>query len=147
MGAIFLPIGIMINSIALVVLGAMGLGMGIMTIIPLPLKTGILYIDGYRWKRLKVGGQEANEEIALFRVTEYEILHGDFLKFDYRYIESLIKSKDSGTQYYGYYYRYRYYKARKNETEMISSIKSMESIQNNAPKFIVDNLKKSLKNL
>lgn len=67
MGVIFLPLGIITKNIVLLLLGAMPLGMGIMCALPLPIKTGITYSDGGRWSRLRKGGQESDEEIALFR--------------------------------------------------------------------------------
>lgn len=69
MGMIFLPVGIITGNIVFLLLGAMPLAMGIICILPLPLKTGILYTDGGRLSRLHKGGQEADEEIALFKLT------------------------------------------------------------------------------
>ncbi|MCY6372493.1 site-2 protease family protein [Clostridium ganghwense] len=138
MGVIFLPLGIITNNIVLILLGAMPLGMGIMCALPIPLKTGVgTYSDGGRWSRLHKGGQEANEEIALFKLTENRITGGDFLNIDLKSIESLIKSKEIGIQYYGYYYKFQYYKARGNEEEMKLAIQKMEDIKSKVSSIVV----------
>lgn len=141
MGVIFLPLGIITKNIVLLLLGAMPLGMGIMCALPLPLKTGILYTDGGRWSRLRKGGQEADEEIALFKLTENEFLGGDFLNIDLKSIESLIKSKETRIRYYGYYYKYKYYKANNNEEKMKLAIQRMEDIKSKVPSIIVTDCK------
>lgn len=125
----------------LILLGAMPLGMGIMCALPLPLKTGITYSDVGRWSRLHKGGQAADEEIALFKLIENEIIGGDFLNVDLKSIESLIKSKEIGVQYYGYYYKFQYYKARSNEELMKLAIQEMEDIKSKVSSIIVTDCK------
>lgn len=140
MGIIFLPLGIITKNIVLILLGAMPLGMGIMCVLPLPLKTGIMYSDGGRWRRLHKGGQEADEEIALFKLTENEIA-GNCFNTNLKSIGSLIKSKEIGIQYYGYYYKFQYYKARNNEEEMRLAIQNMDDIKDKVPSIIVTDCK------
>src|SRR6056297_1656258 len=137
MGVIFLPLGIIKENIIFLLLGAMPLAMGIVSILPLPLKTGILYTDGGRWSRLHKGGQEADEEIALFKFTEYQITTEDFSKLDVNCIDSLLKSKELSINYYGYYYKFQYYKAISNEEKMNFFIQEMEKIKSKVPSIIV----------
>lgn len=141
MGIIFLPVGIITENLAFLLLGAMPVGMGIMCVLPLPLKTGILYTDGGRWSRLHKGGQEADEEIALFRLTENEATGGDFSQIDLNSIKPLIQSKEVGIMYYGYYYFFRYYKAISNKEKMQSAIEKMEEIKSKVPAVIVKDCK------
>lgn len=141
MGLIFLPVGIISGNIVFLLLGAMPLAMGIICILPLPLKTGILYTDGGRLSRLHKGGQEADEEIALFKLTENQITDGDFSKIDLNSIESLLKSKEAGINYYGYYYKFRYYKATSNTEKMKLVIEKMEEIKSKVPSIIVKDCK------
>jgi hypothetical protein len=141
MGIIFLPLGIITENIVFLLLGAMPLGMGIVCILPLPLKTGILYADGGRWSRLHKGGQEADEEIALFKLMENQVIGGDFSKIDLSSIEPLVKSKEVGIKYYGYYYEFLYYKAASNMEKMKSVIEKMEEIKNKVPSIIVSDCK------
>ncbi len=77
-GMIFLPVGMITKNLALLLLGAMPLGMGLVSILPLPLKTGMFYTDGGRWSRLNHGGQKAEEEVALFKLAEKEATGVDF---------------------------------------------------------------------
>lgn len=141
MGIIFLPVGIITESIVFLLLGAMPLAMGIICILPLPLKTGISYTDGGRLSRLHKGGQEADEEIALFKLTENQITGGDFSKIDLNSIESLLKSKEVEINYYGYYYKFQYYKAISNIEKMKLVIEKMEEIKSKVPSVIVEECK------
>jgi hypothetical protein len=141
MGIIFLPIGIITKNMFFLLLGAMALGMGITCILPLPLKTGILYTDGGRWMRLHKGGQEADEEMALFKIVENEATSGDFSEIDLSYIEALTRSKDTGIKYYGYYYLYQYYKTLCNKEKMQSAIEKMEEIKTRVSPVIVKDCK------
>ena len=141
MGAIFLPLGIIKDNIIFILLGAMPLAMGIVSILPIPLKTGILYTDGGRLSRLNKGGQEADEEIALFKLTEYQNISGDFSKFDINCIDPLLKSKDISINYYGYYYKFQYYKEISDKEKMNFFIKKMGKIENKVPAVIIEDCK------
>src|SRR6056297_986158 len=141
MGAIFLPLGIIKDNIIFILLGAMPLAMGIVSILPIPLKTGILYTDGGRLSRLNKGGQEADEEIALFKLTEYQNISGDFSKFDINCIDPLLKSKDISINYYGYYYKFQYYKEIFDKEKMNFFIKKMGKIENKVPALIIEDCK------
>lgn len=141
MGIIFLPVGIITQSIVFLLLGMMPLAMGIICILPLPLKTGILYSDGGRWSRLHRGGQEADEEIALFKLTENQNTGGDLSKIDYNIIESLLRSKEAGINYYGYYYKFQYYKAISDKEKMELTIREMDKIKNKVSPIIVKDCK------
>ncbi|MFZ7119881.1 MAG: site-2 protease family protein [Eubacteriaceae bacterium] len=137
MGIIFLPFGIITENIVLLLLGAMPLAMGIVCILPVPLKTGILYTDGGRWSRLHKGGQEADEEVALFKLTENQFACGDLSKIDINIIEPLLKSKEVGINYYGYYYKYKYYEAISNKEKMEFIIEEMDKIKSKVSSIIV----------
>ena len=141
MGAIFLPLGIIKDNIIFILLGAMPLAMGIVSILPIPLKTGILYTDGGRLIRLNKGGQEADEENALFKLTEYQNISGDFSKFDINCIDPLLRSKDISINYYGYYYKFQYYKEISDKEKMNFFIKKMGKIENKVPAVIIEDCK------
>ena len=141
MGSIFLPIGIISGSLVFVIFGAMPLAMGIICILPLPLKTGILFTDGGRWSRLHKGGQEADEEVALFKLTENQINGSDYSNIDLNSIESLLKSKEAAINYYGYYYKFQYYKATSNKEGMKLVIDKIEEIKSKVPFVIVQDCK------
>lgn len=141
MSIIFLPWGIITKNLVLLILGAMSLSMGIICILPLPLKTGILYTDGRRWYRLHKGGQEAAEEIALFKLTENQVVNGGFANINVNDIEPLIRSKDAAVKYYGYYYLFQYYKAMSNTEQMELALAEMAKIKDRVPSLIVNNCK------
>ncbi|KNY25841.1 M50 family metallopeptidase [Pseudobacteroides cellulosolvens] len=141
MGVIFLPLGIITGSTVLLLLGAMPLGMGVICILPLPLKTGILYTDGGRWRRLHKGGQEKDEEIALFKLIENQITSSDFSKIDLKSIEPLLKSKEIRINYYGYYYAFQYYRAVSDREKMDYFIKEMNKIKSKVPSIIIKDCK------
>lgn len=139
LGAICLPIGVYTRNIVFLLIGAMSLGMGVASAIPL--KTGVTYTDGGRWRRLHKRGQEADEEIALFKITENQIMGGDFLRVDLNSVESLIKSKEIGIQYYGYYYKFKYYKAKCNAEESKLALKKMDELKSRVPSIILNDCK------
>lgn len=140
-GVFFLPLGIIEKNMMLLLLGAMSLGMGIMCALPFPIKTGITYSDGMRWSRLHKKGQEADEEIAMFKLMENEITGNDISALDPRQMESLIKSKEAEFRYYGYYYFYQYHKSEKNETEMKAALQAMEELKNKVSTLIKEDRK------
>lgn len=141
MGIIFLPLGIITENIVFLLLGAMPLAMGIVSILPLPLKTGILYTDGERRSRLHKGGQEADEEIALFKLIEYQVTTEDFSKLDVNCIDPLLKSNELSINYYGYYYKFQYYKGISDKEKMNFFLKEMEKIKSKVPSIIVEDCK------
>jgi ABC-type multidrug transport system fused ATPase/permease subunit len=119
MGAIFLPMALLAESknLLLIFLGAMPLGMGLMTILPLPMKTGILYSDGYRYKRLSSQGQAYLEEKALFNITQLQVTES-FSEVDYQDIENLSNSTEPSIKYYGLYYSFKYYELENDKVKM-----------------------------
>lgn len=141
MGIVFLPFGIATKNIMLLFLGAMPFAMGIACILPFPIKTGILYSDGARLARLHKGGQEADEETALFKLTENQAAGGSIKDIDLNSIHSLVKSKDAAIRYYGYYYEYQYYKAVYDNENMNLAVQKMNIIKDKVPSIIVNDCK------
>lgn len=94
-----------------------------------------------RWSRLHKKGQEADEEIAMFKLMENEITGNDISSLDPRQMESLIKSKEAEFRYYGYYYFYQYHKSEKNETEMKAALQAMEELKNKVSTLIKEDCK------
>lgn len=137
MGAIFLPLGIVTGNLFLILLGVMPLGMGIICILPLPLKTGITYTDGGRWSRLHKSGQEAEEEIALFKLTEIGMTGSNYEAINPTHIEALIKSNELGIRYYGYYYKFKYYKTKANDNECVLALEMMDELKSKVSPIIV----------
>lgn len=114
------------------------IAMGIMCALPMKMKTGILYNDGTRYKRLTHGGQEELEEKALFQLVEISIFGGDNPVYPNDLIAPLVASKDIELNYYGFYYSYVNALRNHNAEEMKIQIDHMESIRNKVPKTIVE---------
>lgn len=125
----------------IVKLSLMPIAMGIMCIIPMNMKTGLLYNDGTRYKRIKNGGQEELEEKAIFQLIEMNILDGEDAVYPPTLINSLINSKDNELKYYGYYYSYKNAKKNNNLEEIKVQLSNMKKIQNKVPKIIIDDCK------
>lgn len=140
-GILFVSLGIFTMKFFLILLGAISLSMGVICILPIPLKTGITYSDGGRWSRLHRGGQEADEEIALFKLAENEITNDNFSKIDSKNIQSLIQSKNIDIGYLGYYYSFKYYKSKNNKKEMKRSIEKMKEMEDEVSSIIFANYK------
>ncbi len=114
------------------------IAMGVMCALPMKMKTGILYNDGTRYKRLTHGGQEELEEKALFQLVEISIFGGDDPVYPNDLIVPLIDSKDIELNYYGFYYSYVNAFRNHNEEEMKIQLENMERIKASVPKAIID---------
>jgi hypothetical protein len=136
MGCIFTPLGIMTANFALLLLGLMPLGMGIACL--LPLKTGITYTDGARWRRIRGGGQGTLEETALFKMMENSITKRDMRQIKYSDFEPLLHADLPAIKYYGYYYSYLFYQARNDEEHAGEALALMNAIKKDVPKIVVD---------
>jgi hypothetical protein len=136
MGCVFLPFGILTFNALLLMLGFMPIGMGIACL--LPLKTGITYTDGARWRRLRGGGQRKAEEIALFQMAENTALNKDMSQIEYADFEPLLHAELPAIKYYGYYYSYMFYKSRNDEENTRKALDLMDSIKKSVPKIVID---------
>ncbi|MCR5609839.1 MAG: site-2 protease family protein [Lachnospiraceae bacterium] len=81
----------------LFVFGLQSIAMGIISIIPLPIPTGLLYVDGYRFYRLL---KYDKEEVAIFLLVEKEMFKEDITSFEE--IAVLTESKSLNIRYMGY---------------------------------------------
>jgi len=149
LGLISIPLGLYLNNMFWGILGAMAIGMGIASVLPFPIKTGIGYIDGYRWKRLKNKSDNVGymEEVALFRFVEYEHFNKSFQNFDSDYIRFLKQSKYPIIQLYGLYAEYKYYLSIEDHINLKTVEDEMENIKSKTPKFIYDSFKSNLHKL
>jgi predicted membrane protein len=144
LGIIFTPIGIYYDHMFSLLLGAMSLAMGVMSILPFPVKTGIFYIDGYRWIRLKKSHPGYIEEAALFRLTEFQFFKKDYKFFEADYINALQQSNHRSIQYYGLYVAFHYLKAIGNQEKLEAVETKMKEMESKIPKMIVNDLKSEL---
>lgn len=138
---LLLPLFIVYKSIFLLMLCLMPLAMGIMCLLPLKMKTGLLYNDGTRYRRLKSAGQEALEEKAIFQLMEITVFDGSNPTYPQELIEPLLHSKDYEFNYYGYYYSYVNAKNKQEQDEADRQLANMEKIRDKVPKLIIDDCK------
>lgn len=140
-GVLMIPLVMITENIVVDLLCLMPIAMGIACIIPMKMKTGLLYNDGTRYKRLRSGGQEGAEERALFKLIELTLFGGEECIYPASLVEPLLASTDPDFQYYGYYYAY-VNAMRQNRTEDAEQqLANMENIRDKVSKFIVDDCK------
>lgn len=140
-GVLMIPVFIVTKNIFVLLLCLMPITMGLACIIPMKMKTGLLYNDGTRYKRLRSGGQEGAEERALFQLIEVTLFGGEECIYPVNLVEPLLASTDPDFQYYGYYYAY-VNAMRQNRTEDAEKqLANMESIRLKVAKAIVDDCK------
>ena len=138
-GIIFLSICLLSFHIAWLLLGLMPISMGIACL--LPLKTGITYSDGKRWRRLHNGGKEEAEEIAIFKMMEFYQFEKDKSLMKKDDFEVLLEAELPVLRYYGNYYLYQYYDTSndiENKEKTLSILNGMNKI---VPKIIIDDCK------
>ena len=110
---------------------AVPIAMGIACILP-GVKTGILYNDGTRYRRIKNGGREAAEEDAVFSLVMREQFCPG-ARFDDAKVAVMTASEDLPFRYMGHYYAYRNAQKDGDEAEMKNRIALMEEIKDKVP--------------
>ena len=127
------------ESLFLILLAGISVSMGICCLLPIPqLRTGFLYNDGTRYKRLRSGNASGSEERALFMLTAREIRKLPVSETPAEILKPLLGSKEPEMNYYGYYYSYLIARENKNEAEMAAQRRNMESIRDKVMKTVVD---------
>lgn len=140
-GVLMMPVVIVTESVMADLLCLMPIAMGLACIIPMKMKTGFLYNDGTRYKRLHSGGQEGAEEVALFKLIEVSLFGGERCIYPVNYVESLLASADKDLQYYGYFYAYCNAIRQNRIEEAEEQLANMENIRDKVSKVIVDDCK------
>jgi len=139
MGIVFLMICFIHFNYFLLLLGLMPISMGIVCL--LPLKTGISYTDGKRWRRLHNGGKDEAEEIAIFRMAVFDQLGNDEALWQKSDFEALLDADFPIYRYYGYYYLYRYYAIRDEVENKLKTFDILNDMKKDVSKSIIDNCK------
>ena len=124
----------------LLMLGMVSLGQGLVCILPMKIKTGILYNDGTRFLRIRRKGKEAEEEKVLIESIFAEVI-GDAETKKARedhLIEVLLDSDDASYRYYGFYYAYMRAKEDGNEAEMERVKAGAEKNRDGVSRYVLD---------
>jgi len=138
-GVVFLTICFFHFNLFWLLLGLMSISMGIVCL--LPLKTGIAYSDGKRWRRLRGGGQGEAEETSLFKILEYSQFGKDISLLQKADFEALLDAKLPSLRYYGYYYLYQYYDAKNDSDNKSKALTLLQNMKKDIPKIIIDECK------
>ena len=128
LGAVFIVIMIFTKSELAMMIGFVAIGEGVACILPMNIKTGILYNDGTRFKRIVKGGKEAMEEKAILSFIFKTFLYGEDDSYDNELIDVLLDSEDESIRYYGLFYHYQNAKLENDEEAMDSIRKEMETL-------------------
>ena len=121
-------------------LGMIAFGEGVACILPMNIKTGILYNDGTRFKRIISKGKEAEEEKAIISMVFCELANNkeEFKRREEHLIEVLLDSDDASYRYYGIYYAYMKAKEEGNEEKMNEMKAEAELHRSEVSKFVIE---------
>lgn len=108
-GVLFILLSIVFKKLFLLMFGLDSLAVGIVNIIPSSLRTGFFYNDGKRYRRIKAGGIEAEEEQEIMHIIEKAVIEGDDMRISEEECSTLIVSEDLIYRYYAYYNLYNSY--------------------------------------
>lgn len=126
------------DSLFMLIFALESLGVGIVCIVPLPIRAGVSYSDGYRFYRLSKRGQGKEEERALLYIaTNSFIYFSDFIPERTR-IMPMVKSKCNEIQYYGLYYLYLIERNEGNMIEANKIKKRMKEIEKKVSKLVLN---------
>lgn len=135
---LLIPLFIFSGSFFVLLTLAESFGMGLICIIPFPIRTGLMYTDGYRFWRLMFSGKGKLEEAALFNLSVQHSLFGEVdLESTSLIVEPLLKSKDFSYRYYAYYYLYELARDENKTAECEKYISELKKISNKVPKNLV----------
>ena len=104
------------------------IAMGISCLVPMKMKTGIVYNDGTRYRRLRSGGQEAAEEEAMFLLALQELLEPDSL-YSAEMTDPLVASEDPDLKYYGLWHLLQNTVKQEQSDEKERLLKEMEALK------------------
>ena len=106
-GLVILPFAIATDLQFLILLCAIPIGMGIVSLIPM--KTGAFYSDGGRWMRMR---REPTRriELALWNIVQKAGFSQKYMDINMDDVNVLINDNDHSTKYMGHYFLYLHYK-------------------------------------
>ncbi len=135
LGAVMMIVFFMTKHELTLMIGLVAIGEGIACILPMNIKTGILYNDGSRFKRIVKHGKEREEEKALLSILITGMLEGDDAVFEEETIKTLCSSEDADYKYYGLFYAYLNAGKENNEVRMMAIKKEADELKEKASKY------------
>jgi hypothetical protein len=134
-GAIWLPLGIIQDHLFFLLLGAIPMSMGIVSLIPM--RNGAFYTDGGRWLRMHKNEKTKAVEVAIWNLTQQAIIQGSFEKANRNDIMILKNDEDIRTKYIGHYYAFYHYRDTKDVQNMEKEKAELEKLKGKVPKQMV----------
>ncbi len=134
-GAFWLPLGIINNNMFMVLLGAMPISMGVISLIPL--RNGAFYTDGGRWLRMHKNEKTKAVEVALWNLTQEAIVQGTYANANLDDVLILKNDDDVRTKYVGHYYAYSHYRDNRDTANLAKEKAALENLQGQVPKQMV----------
>ena len=136
-GAVFMVLFAFTKSELILMIAMISIAEGIACILPMNIKTGILYNDGSRFKRIIQHGRERDEEGALLSIIIKGMLEGDKAFFDEDRLQILCGSPDPDFRYYGLFYSFLNAKVSCDAAEMNRIRLEAESLKSTASRYTV----------
>lgn len=131
------PLFVATKSYFLLLLIAQSFGMGLICILPLPIRTGILFTDGCRFWKLISNGTGRQEEETLFNLSIMEVFSDNInLSYVKSIIKPLLTSNDSYYRYYANYYLYKISEGEDNTSESNKYLNEINNLSDKVPKHI-----------
>lgn len=134
-GLFFLPFGILADVKFSTLLGAMLIGLGVVSLIPM--RNGAFYTDGGRWLRMNKNESTKAVELALWDLTQNSIINQGYANLNFENITRLINDPDMRTKYLGHFYAYYYYKENKHTKSQAIQKNELDKLKNQVPKSMV----------
>ena len=136
-GIIILSIFAFVKADLFFVIGLVAIAEGVVCILPMNIKTGILYNDGTRFRRITKHGSEREEERALLEIIIKGMTEGEDALYDEESLNILRSSSDTDYKYYGLFYDYLNSKKSNYEERMIAIRQEAEDLKQKASKYTI----------
>ena len=138
-GMVSLIPGVLIDQIFLILFGAMSIGIGTVSLIPM--RNGAFYTDGGRWLRMHKNESTKAVEMAIWNLTQNAVIQGNYINANLDEILILKNDGDARTQYLGYYFAYQFYKDNQDSENLEREKGALVGLRGKVPKQMVSMFK------
>ena len=136
-GVVLIPLFLLYHSYFFLLCSCISLSIGIICIIPLPLRTGIGYSDGYRFFRIRKKSLEYNDEYVLFQISIIQFRNPQISYEHLFHIASSLRlSNDAITLYYIHYILYQVANEQNNSEGKQNELAIIKDLYPQIPKSI-----------
>ena len=136
-GIIFIPLFLFYHSYFFLLCSCISLSIGTICIIPLPIRTGIVFSDGYRFFRIRKKSLEYNDEYVLFQLSIIQYRNPQISYEHLLHIVSSLKlSNDAVTLYYIHYLLYQAANEQNNTEGKQNELAIIKDLRPQIPKSI-----------